>query len=79
MPTSLVRPEMVYPNKKYEAYCLKVPESRPVAQYEPVSGYEMNGLQPRVDLRPDAEVPTHRKMKWMLTPISMSTHQKRNL
>ena len=23
MPTSLVRPEMVYPDKKYEAYCLK--------------------------------------------------------
>ena len=33
MPTSLVHPEMVYPNKRYEAYCLKVPESRPVAQY----------------------------------------------
>ena len=25
MPTSLVHPEMVYPNKRYEAYCLKVP------------------------------------------------------
>ena len=31
MLTSLVHPEMVYPNKRYEAYCLKVPESRPVA------------------------------------------------
>ena len=41
MLTSLVHPEMVYPNKKYEAYCLKVPESGPVAQYEPVSKYEM--------------------------------------
>ena len=29
---SLVHPEMVYPNKRYEAYCLKVPESGPVAQ-----------------------------------------------
>ena len=44
MPTSLVHPEMVYPNKRYEAYCLKVPESRPVAQYEPVSKYQMDGL-----------------------------------
>ena len=44
MPTSLVHPEMVYPNKRYEAYCLKVPESGPVAQYEPVSNYEMDGL-----------------------------------
>ena len=44
MPTSLVHPEMVYPNKRYEAYCLKVPESGPVAQYEPVSRYEMDGL-----------------------------------
>ena len=56
MPTSLVRPEMVYPNKKYELYCLKVPESKPVAQYEPVSSYEMDRLQPRIDLRPDAKV-----------------------
>ena len=44
MLTSLVHPEMVYPNKKYEAYCLKVLESRPVAQYEPVSNYKMDGL-----------------------------------
>ena len=44
MPTSLVHPEMVYPNKKYEAYCLKVSESRPVAQYEQVSSYKMDGL-----------------------------------
>ena len=44
MPTSLVHPEMVYPNKRYEAYCLKVPESGPVVQYEPVSNYEMDGL-----------------------------------
>ena len=59
MPTSLVHLEMVYPNKRYEAYCLKVPESRPVAQYEPVSNYEMDGLQPRIDLRPGAEVPVY--------------------
>ena len=44
MPTSLVHPEMVYPNKKYEPYCLKVSESRPVVQYEQVSSYEMDGL-----------------------------------
>ena len=52
---------MVYPNKKYEAYCLKVPESRPVAQYEPVSSYKMDGLQLRIDLRPDVEVPIYPK------------------
>ena len=54
MLTSLVRPEMVYPNKKYELYCLKVSESEPVAQYKPVSSYQMDRLQPRIDLRPDA-------------------------
>ena len=59
MPTSLVRPEMVYPDKKYEAYCLKTPESEPVARYEPVSGYEIDRLQPSVDLRPDVEVPVY--------------------
>ena len=47
---------MVYPNKRYEAYCLKVLESGPVVQYEPVSNYEMDGLGPRIDLRPGAEV-----------------------
>ena len=59
MPTSLVRPEMVYPNKKYEAYCLKVLESGPVVQYEPISGYQMDGLQPRIDLRPVTEIPVY--------------------
>ena len=59
MPTLLVQPEMVYPNKRYEAYCLKVPESGPVAQYEPVSNYEMDGLQLRINLRPRAEVPVY--------------------
>ena len=59
MPTSLVHLEMVYPNKRYEAYCLKVPESGPVAQYEPVSNYEMDGLRPRIDLRPGVEVPVY--------------------
>ena len=34
MPTSLVHPEMVYPDKKYEAYCLKVSESRLVVQMD---------------------------------------------
>ena len=43
MPTSLVRPEMVYPNKKYESYCLKVPESGPVVQHEPISDYRVDG------------------------------------
>ena len=59
MPTSLVHPEMVYPGKKYEAYCLKAPESGPVVQSEPVSDYKMDGLQPRIDLRPGTEIPVY--------------------
>ena len=59
MPTSLVCPEMVYPNKKYEAYCLKVPESGPVVQYEQISDYKMDGLQPRIDLRSGMEIPVY--------------------
>ena len=59
MPTSLVHPEMVYPDKKYEAYCLKVSESGPVVQYEPISDYKMDGLQPRIDLRPGTEIPVY--------------------
>ena len=51
LPTSLVHPEMVFPGKKYEAYCLKASESGPVVQYEPTSDYMMDGLQPRIDPR----------------------------
>ena len=61
MPTSLVHPEMIYPDKKYEAYCLKVSESGPVVQYEPISDYKMDGLQPRIDLRPGTEIPIYPK------------------
>ena len=61
LPTSLVHPEMVFPGKKYEAYCLKASESGPVAQYEPTSDYKMDGLQPRVDLRPGTEIPVYPK------------------
>ena len=59
MPTSLVCLEMVFPNKKYEAYCLKASESGPVVQYEPTSNYKMDGLQPRIDLRPGTEIPVY--------------------
>ena len=59
MPTSLVRLEMVFPDKKYEAYCLKVSESGPVVQYKPTSDYKMDGLQPRIDLRPGTEIPVY--------------------
>ena len=38
---------------------MKVWESGPVAQYEPVSKYEMDGLQPRIELRPGTEVPVY--------------------
>ena len=59
MPTSLVHPEMVYPDKKYESYCLKVPESETVVQHELISDYQMDGLQPRIDLRPGTEIPVY--------------------
>ena len=78
LPTSLVRPEMVYPGKKYEAYCLKAPEFGPVVQYEPISDYKMDGLQPRIDLRPGTEIPIYPEDKWTPTPISMSTRHMRN-
>ena len=61
MPTSLVHPEMIYPGKKYELYCLKVPETGLVAQYEQISAYQMDSLQPRIDLRPGMEVPVYPK------------------
>ena len=57
MPTSLVHPEMVYPGKKYEAYCLRAAEPGTEIQYELVSDFKMDGLQPRIDLRPGMEVP----------------------
>ena len=47
------------PDKKYEVYCLKVPESGPVVQYKPISDYKMDGLQPRIDLRPGTEIPVY--------------------
>ena len=59
LPTSLVHPEMVFPGKKYEAYCLKASESGPVVQYEPTSDYMMDGLQSRIDLRPGTEIPIY--------------------
>ena len=59
MPTSLVRQEMIYPGKKYKAYCLKATESGPVAQYQLISDYQMDGLQPRIDLRPGTEIPVY--------------------
>ena len=59
MPTSLVHPEMIYPGKKYEAYCLKAMESGPVVQYELTSDYQIDGLQPRIDLRLGTEIPIY--------------------
>ena len=59
LPTSLICPEMVFPDKKYEAYCLKALESGPVVQYEPTSDYKMDGLQPRIYLRLGTEIPIY--------------------
>ena len=56
MPMSLVHPEMVYPGKRYEAYCLKTAEPGTEIQYEPVSDFRMDGLQPRIDLRPGTDI-----------------------
>ena len=50
---------MIFPDKKYEAYCLKASESGLVVQYEPTSDYKMDGLQPRIDLRPGTEIPVY--------------------
>ena len=61
MPTSLVHPEMVYPGKRYEAYCLKTAEPGTEIQYEPVSDFRMDGLQPRIDLRPGTDIPKYRE------------------
>ena len=76
MPTSLVCQEVVYPDKKYEVYCLKVPESGPMVQYEPISDYKMDRLQPRIDWA--LRFPSTLKTKWTPTPISMSTRRMRN-
>ena len=59
MPISLVHPEMVYPGEKYEAYCLRAAEPGTEVQYEPVSDFKMDGLQPRIDLRPGMEIPKY--------------------
>ena len=61
MPTSLVHPEMVYPGKRYEAYCLKTAEPGTEIQYEPVSDFRMDGLQSRIDLRPGTDIPKYRE------------------
>ena len=50
---------MIYPGKRYEAYCLKALDSWLVAQYELLSDYELDGLQPRVDLRLGVDIPTY--------------------
>ena len=59
MPTSLAHPEMVYPGKRYEAYCLKATEPGTEVRYEPTSDYKMDGLQPRIDLRPGIDIPEY--------------------
>ena len=59
MPTSLVHPEMIFPGKKYKAYCLKALESKSGVRYEPTSDYVMDRLQPRVDLRLGTEIPIY--------------------
>ena len=78
LPKSLVHPEMVFPGKKYEAYCLKASESGPVVQYETTSDYRMDGLQPRIDLRPGTEIPVYPEDEVDADPGSMNTRRMRN-
>ena len=61
MPTSLVHPEMVYPGKRFEVYCLKTAEPGTEIQYELVSDFRMDGLQPWIDLRPRTDIPKYQE------------------
>ena len=80
MPTSLVHPEMVYSGKRYEAYCLKTAEPGTEIQYEPVSDFRMDGLQPRIDLRPGTDIPKYREDEGRRgSPTSMSIRPTRSL
>ena len=63
MSTSLVHPEMVYPGKRYEVYCLKTAEPGTEIQYEPISDFCMDGLQPQIDLRPGTDIPKYQEDK----------------
>ena len=59
MPTSLFIRRWCTQGKGTKAYCLKAAEPGTEVQYEPVSDYKMDGLQPRIDLRPGMEIPKY--------------------
>ena len=57
VPFSLTEPEIIYPGKMNEVYRLKVPKDGPPLEREPVSTFTMDGLKPRIDLRPEVRIP----------------------
>ena len=57
VPCSLAQPEIIYPGKMYEAYCLKVPKDGHLLEREPTSTFTMDGLWPCIDVRPEVKIP----------------------
>ena len=57
VPLSLANPEIIYPGKMYEAYRLKKPAGGHPLELEPTSTFTMDGLQPRIDVRPEVRIP----------------------
>ena len=57
VPCSLVQPEIIYPGKMYEVYSLKVPKDGHLLEMEPTATFAMDGLQPRIDVRPKVKIP----------------------
>ena len=57
VPVSLAQPEIIYPGKLYETYSLKVPKDGHPLEMEPTSTFTMDGLWPRIDVRPKVKIP----------------------
>ena len=57
VPFLLARPEIIYPGKMYEAYSLKKPTDDHPLEMEPTSTFTMDGLRPRIDVRPEVKIP----------------------
>ena len=57
VPVSLARPEIIYPGKLYETYSLKIPKDGHPLEMEPTSTFTMDGLWPRIDVRPEVKIP----------------------
>ena len=57
VPLSLANPEIIYPGKMYEAYRLRKPDDGHPLELEPTSTLTMDGLRPRIDVRPEVKIP----------------------